>query len=128
MTAYIRSLDMALFVLDYDHNAPTAEYLQQTHSRMFRAIRQAQPDLPVILMTRPRYSLTSDEEARFAIIRATYEEAKASGDTNVYLLTGRELMRLCREDGTVDNSHPNDFGFASMARALGDLIEANQII
>ena len=52
---------------------------------------------------------------------------KAKGDTNVYLLTGSDLTALCGNEGTVDNCHPTDFGFAAMAKAICDLIEKKNI-
>ncbi|MBO7525461.1 MAG: hypothetical protein J6T42_01515, partial [Clostridia bacterium] len=41
MTDYIKTLDMSVFVMDYDHNAPSTEHLKNTHEPMFRAIRDA---------------------------------------------------------------------------------------
>ena len=120
---YIRDLDMSVFVYDYDHNAPTAEHLKNTHEKMYRTIRDAKPDLPIVLMSRPKLCLTDDEKLRFEIIKKTYEDAKAAGDANVYLIGGDTLMALAKDDGTVDGCHPNDWGFASMAKAVGDLLE-----
>ena len=120
---YISKLDMSVFVYDYDHNAPTAEYLKNTHEKMYRIIREAKPDLPIVLMSRPKFYLTDDEKLRLAIIKETYENAKTSGDTNIYLIDGATLMALAKDDGTVDHCHPNDLGFASMAKAVGDLLE-----
>ena len=36
MAEYIASLDMAAFVYDYDHNAPSAAHLQATHEKLYR--------------------------------------------------------------------------------------------
>lgn len=115
---YISGLSMSAFVYDYDHNAPTVEHLAATHRRMFEEIRGAQPQLPILILSRPKYTLTREEEERLAIIRATYAEAKRRGDEKVYLITGKDLCRLCENNGTVDNCHPNDYGFASMAKAV----------
>lgn len=49
MTDYIKKLDMSVFVMDYDANAPTPEHLEATHKKMFKGIREVQPDLPIIL-------------------------------------------------------------------------------
>ena len=49
---YIASLDMSLFVYDYDYNAPSVEHLQATHEPFFRIIREAQPELPVVMISR----------------------------------------------------------------------------
>lgn len=32
-------------------------------------------------------------------------------------------MQMAGNEGTVDNCHPNDLGFASMAVAVGDVLE-----
>ena len=127
---YIKGLDMGLFVYDYDHNAPTSEYLKATHEKMFLAVREANPSLPIIMMSRPlhKHNRTIDDEERMKIIKQTYENAKDRGDRNVYFLDGDDLTELCGNEGTVDNCHPTDFGFASMADALIRLIEAENLL
>lgn len=120
---YIKKLDMSVFVYDYDHNAPSAEHLGKTHEKMFKAIREENPDLPIIMMSAPKWILTDGWKKRRDIIEATYKNAVAAGDKNVYFLDGTELMGLCENNGSVDNCHPNDLGFASMAKAVGDVIE-----
>ena len=116
---YIKNLDMSVFVYDYDHNAPTLEHLKNTHKRMYDIVRKANPDLPIIIMTRPTYV---PNNSTFTVIKETYEKAKANGD-NVYYLDGTKLMEIAKYDGTVDGCHPNDLGFYSMAKALGDVLE-----
>ena len=120
---YINTLDMSIFVYDYDHNAKDPEHLNATHERMFLAIREKHPTLPIIMMSRPRYYMNSDTKARLEIIKRTYENAKAKGDENVYLITGRELMALCQGDGMADLPHPTSLGFFSMANAISKVLE-----
>ena len=122
ISSYICSLDMCAFVYDYDHNAPTLEHLESTHEKMFKKIRLKFPNLPIIMMSRPKCNLTDDEKKRLEIIEKTYENAISSGDKNVYLIKGAELISLCGDEGTVDSCHPNDWGFASMAKAVGDVL------
>lgn len=123
MADYIAQLDMSMFVYDYDHNAPTPQHLLNTHKKLFRAVRKAKPDLPVVILSRPKHFLLDEEKQRLEIIRATFQEAVAAGDKNVCLLDGEMLTALCGNDGTVDNCHPNDYGFAAMAKAIGDTVE-----
>lgn len=118
---YIKKLDMSVFVYDYDHNAPSVEHLQKSHEKMFKTIRNENPLLPVIFMSRPKYFLDEEENIRQGIIEATYLNAVSSGDKNVFFLDGRKLTALCKDSGTVDNCHPTDFGFASMAQALTEV-------
>lgn len=115
---YIAGLEMECFVYDYDHNAPNVEHLEATHERMFRIVRAAHPDIPILLMCKPRFVVNENARQRMEVIRRTYENAKAAGDENVYLLTGPELMAIAGYDGMVDGVHPNDLGFFSMAQAV----------
>lgn len=124
---YVKSLDMSVFILDYDHNAPNEDHLRATHEKMFKAVREAHPTLPIILMSRPKHLLNEWETERLEIITQTYKNALAAGDKNVYLLTGADLTALCGNEGTVDGCHPTDFGFASMAKAICNLMEKENI-
>lgn len=123
MAEYIASLDMSVFVLDYDHNAPSVEHLQNTHEKFFKVIREKNPDLPVIMMSRPKYILTEDEKKRKDIIERTYINAVIDGDKNVYFVDGRTLMgEDIMFEGTVDNCHPTDLGFFAMAKRIEPVI------
>lgn len=117
---YIASLPMQAFVLDYDHNAPTPEFLAQTHEPFFRVIREANPLLPVVLVSKPDHDRNADNRARFAVIRKTYENALRRGDKNVYLLDGSTFFAdaAAFNDPTVDRVHPTDLGFYLMACAM----------
>lgn len=125
---YIKGLDMAAFVYDYDHNAPTVEHLRNTHERMFSIIREAQPELPIIMMPRPKKTLSSEEKERRSIVEKTYKNAVSAGDKNVYYLSNEELTALCDGEETVEGVHPNDWGFASMAAAISRIIEENNVL
>lgn len=124
MTDYIKKLDMSVFVYDYDHNAPTADYLEKTHRRMFEEIRAENPTLPIVIVSRPKWPLDSGEKRRLEIIKKTYDFAVRNGDKNVFFIDGSEMMKeFCRAEGTVDNCHPNDFGFVGMAGKIGGVLE-----
>ena len=117
---YIAGLDMSLFVMDYDHNAPDAAHLEATHERFFRIVREAQPDLPIALISKPDFDMDPEGNAlRRAVIRRTYEHALAAGDTRVRFIDGETLFGTTeRRDCLVDGTHPNDLGFRRMADAI----------
>ena len=126
MMDYIAGLDMSVFVYDYDHNAPTVEHLAATHYNGYRTVRDAQPDLPIIMCTRPGYGSLRDTSgpARRDVIAETYERALAEGDKNVYFVDGKKVYADFFCDGcTVDGSHPTDYGFFLMANAVGAELE-----
>ena len=124
MIDYMTTLPMSIFVMDYDHNAPTPEYLASTHEKMYRRFRAARPEVPIVFATMPKLVPSPDTQPRRDVIFGTYEKAKAEGDQNVYLVDGMEMMKLLGDDGgLVDNCHPNDIGFLCMARAFGAVIQ-----
>lgn len=115
---------MSVFVYDYDHNAPDAEHLQRTHYRGYRIVREANPELPILLMSKPKYYLNEIDLARNRIIRSTYERALAEGDKHIYFIDGRELLLPdAFEYSLIDNVHPNDLGFFGMYTRMKPLIE-----
>lgn len=122
MIDWVKQLNMSVFIYDYDHNAPNLKHLETTHEKMFQAVRKAQPTLPIIIMPRPKYYLSSDEKARAQIVRATYDNAVAAGDKNVAYIDGPTMMAECRDNGLVDRNHPTDLGFFSMAKAIAPVL------
>lgn len=121
---YIASLEMTAFVLDYDHNAPTAEYLEKTHWRFFEIIRSAQPKLPILIISRPRTGRSNEllYECR-QVIERTYQMTLARGDRFTAFLDGSSFFPQGQEDDCLqDFTHPNDYGFRLMSgRILSEL-------
>lgn len=125
MAEYIASLRMSAFVLDYDHNAPTPAFLEATHAAFFRTIREKNPILPIIMLSRPQPNPTAEDLIRRDIVKRTWETAVQNGDQNVYFIDGTQMLRLFGGDcGTVDNCHPNDLGFYCMSKALEPVLRS----
>ena len=112
----IAELDLAAFVLDYDHNAPTVEHLEATHSNFFKIIRAKHPELPIIIISRCDFYASEESILqRREIIRKTYTDALNAGDKNVYFIDGEILWGTEMRDAcTWDGCHPNDLGFYRM--------------
>ncbi len=118
---YIAGLSMSAFVYDYDYNAPNSAYLLKTHEKMFRTVREKNPSLPIIMMSRPDPRVNEDGRRMRRIIMKNFCDACDAGDKNLYFLDGRSFVR--EGDGTVDGTHPNDLGFRYMADAVGNLLK-----
>ena len=116
MIDYIASLSMGAFVCDYDHNAPSAQHLRDTHKKLVDAVRATHPDLPIICMPRPE---SGEGDERRDIVKKTVDDRIAEGDENIWFIDGTELFAGPRADNcTVDGSHPTDLGFFRMAMAV----------
>jgi len=130
MIEYLSDLEMSVFVLDYDYNAPSLEHLENTHEKLFKAVRAKHPDLPVIMVSKPDFhtpelrgnSLETIILRRDVVYR-TYLNAVKAGDKNVYFIDGARLFDGPLPDAcTVDGGHPNDLGFMRMAQVIGGAV------
>ena len=96
----------------------------KTHEPFFKVIREQNPDLPIVMMTRPAITYSKDHRERRDVVRETYESALRAGDKNVYFIDGETLFGdTDRELCTVDLIHPNDLGFAKMASVVEPVIK-----
>ena len=126
MARYIASLPMSLFVLDYDHNAPTPNHLEITHEPFFQIIRRAQPELPIVILSRPGFDMNPEENSvRREITCRTYQHAISSGDQHVVYVDGETLFgKTDRDMCSVDGIHPNDLGFWRIAERLEPILRS----
>ncbi len=117
MAEYIASLPMSVFVMDYDHNAPSAQHLRDTHGRFYEIIREKNPTLPIVFTSAPdfHHRVATFAERR-AVIMQNYVKYCAAGDKNLYFVDGASFYQSTDADYcTVDGCHPNDMGFYQMA-------------
>lgn len=121
---YINTIDMNLFVMDYDHNAPTVEHLRNTHEAFFKRIREKNPTLPIMILSRANFDYSDDSAERRTVIEHTYNNAVKIGDKNVYYVDGETFFgENDRDLCTIDRVHPNDLGFYRMATVLLPVIK-----
>lgn len=119
MAEYIGTLKMSAFVLDFDHNHYSPEPLRATHLPFYQTFRKAQPDTPIVMVTRPLPIMPELRE----IIRDTYNYALAHGDKNVVFVDGETLFAGDHiTECTVDGCHPNDVGHYRMSHVIGDAV------
>lgn len=126
MAEYIASLEMSMFVCDYDHNEANGEELSGKHYAFYETIRKARPTLPILLVSKPDVFLYRSVAAeRRDVIRETYERAVSNGDKYVDFLDGFTLLGSGNDasDCLVDAIHPNDLGFWRMAQAMKPFIQ-----
>ncbi len=124
MRDYLASMPADVYVLDYDYNATTVEYLEQTHYPLYETIRNAKKNAPILFISKPDFDVDPSSAARRAVIYKTYETAKANGDDKVFFIDGETLFHKEERDAcTVDTCHPNDLGFYRMAQTIRPVLE-----
>lgn len=120
LVEYMAGLNMSLFVCDYDHNAPTVEFLRDTHRRVYDIFRAKQPETPYIMISRPNIATNPvDFAERRDVVIDTYRYARSLGDRNVYYIDGESFfLGKYENECTMDSVHPNDLGFTLMADGI----------
>ncbi len=128
---WIAEQPMTAFVYDYDHNADSLEYLRATHRPFLETIWKGQPELPVLMVSKPDYfnrsgdwHLPPEENGlRRDTVMETYLWAKKEG-YRVAFVDGHTLFDgPMARDCTVDGCHPNDLGFYRMAMKIAPVLE-----
>ena len=116
-----------VYVLDEVPNA-SPEQIEERGEEFFRIIREAHPDVPVILVEEPyfphsRFDRVSDSLVRVknAAQRALYEKLKASGEKRLLYLESKGLIG-CDGEATVDGVHFTDLGALRYSEALMPLL------
>ncbi len=131
IAAYISNLDMSVFIYDYDYNTPSIEHLEKTHERMFKTIREKQPNLPIIIMSAVSGMDREYMKKRRDVVFKTYQNAKNNKDENVYFIDGLDLFEKYGYgwgEPTLEGVHPTDLGFSLMARAIGEVLEKENLV
>ena len=116
--------DLAMIVLDYEANAGF-EGLKKTLPAFLDTLRQAHPDLPVVVLSKPRFAQERFEPERrkerlasVAYQRQLVQKRRAQGDQALFFINGGGLQGRDFDLCSVDGVHPTDLGFLRMARNL----------
>jgi len=123
----VADIDASYFVLDFAQNNPTVESLTEVYAPFLETIRSKHHDTPILVVT-PIYSAHESwsADARLngmrELIRQVAAQRIASGDRNIEIVEGTDLIGPSRGDGLVDGTHPNDLGFEWMAEGLAGRI------
>lgn len=136
MAEFIGNLNGSMLIMEYDHNAPNAEYLEKTHYPFYQTIRKLCPDMPIVMISKHDFYTCSyyvktqaENVARRQVVLDSYNKAIASGDKNIYFIDGKDLLKgPDREDCTMDGTHPNDLGFYRMAQKFIRFIKKNNLL
>lgn len=124
----LAELDPAVYVLDALPNMTTAEVKERVEP-FVRVLRKAHPTTPIVLVEDRTYATSflipekaDRQKAGRAELTQAYQRLKKSGVKKLYYVKGETLFGDDGE-GTVDGSHPTDFGFMRQAEALEKVLK-----
>lgn len=127
----INEIDAKLFVLDCLPNlgASSDQELVTKLTESVTALRKKHPNVPILLTGHSGFienrmnSATRKSVSNMnKVTEDTYNKLKASGVKNLYILPGHKVDM--GTDGTVDGSHPTDFGMHKYAMAYEEVLKS----
>lgn len=101
------------------------------YKRMVQTVRASHPDVPIVCLT-PITSALETHSAEYArrslhdraVMREAVEDLLRSGEKNLYLLEGPDLLGFDDHDGLCrDGVHPTDYGYHLIARRLAPTLK-----
>lgn len=123
MARLLAELDPAVFVIDALPNLTPAQVVERMPA-LVDTIRAARPRTPIVLVEHLPYPnlrfrpvKATDVATANASLRRLWRERRKAGDRNLTLVSSAALLGD-DGDGTVDDSHPTELGFARMVDGL----------
>lgn len=124
---FLTELDPAVYVLDCLPNMVALEVKQRTEP-MVRQLRQAHPQVPIVLVEDRTYgyswireSVRQRNETSRREFRAAYQRLIDAGVEGLWYIDGESLLS---GDDTTDGSHPSDLGFFRHAEVFEPVLRA----
>ena len=128
----LAEIEASCFVLDVGQNT-SAEDLDERFQTFLDTICEANPETPVLATTPIFYNAelwSAGHQKQVARKRETIRRSVAcrreAGDERLHILEAKDYLWSDFTDGAVDGGHPNDLGFAEMAKgmaaALGEML------
>ena len=119
----LAELDPAVYVLDALPNL-TPQQVVERMPALIDTIRAVRPRTPIVLIEHLRYpnlrfrqDKAADVATANASLRRIHEARRKAGDRHITLVPSTTLLGS-DGDGTVDDSHPTELGFARMVDGL----------
>ncbi len=105
LAEYIANVPLGAMVYDYDHNAPSADHLERTHLPFLRTILEKQPELPVVIVSRPDYiSAAFTVRIRSKFLQRHQMHQLFPLHPNAVILCANQEEKAIHTDGDADNS------------------------
>ena len=125
MSSHLARIDASCYVLDCLHNMRLAtdstsrpgRNMDENYEPFIRNLRSKRPDVPIVMAEQCDVHC-GGPCAKDRLLAALYEKLKAEGWRNLVYLP-KDQMYPGDAEGTVDGTHPNDYGMMSLARAYG---------
>ena len=116
--------DAGCFILDYEANAGY-EQLEQTMPHFLQTIRNKNPFVPIIVVSKTAYAHVNFSDEAFIwqnkcreLQRGFVCQRESAGDDNIYFMDGSKFFGEDFDECTVDGAHPTDLGFIRIADIL----------
>lgn len=120
--------NVKMFILDYEANVEFTR-LKSTLKPFVAELRKKYPTVPIFIISKiifsseTHFSKDAEEECMIRSYQEEFVKTCSIFDKNIYYIDGRTLLGDDFNEKTVDGVHPNDYGFASIARTIENKIK-----
>ncbi|VAX38342.1 Platelet-activating factor acetylhydrolase IB gamma subunit [hydrothermal vent metagenome] len=121
-------IDASVYVIDCLPNINSTLVKKRTEP-LVKILRKAHPNTPILLVEDRNYAnsflVTSKRkrnQKRQKELKKAFDNLIKAGDKNLYYLEAEKLLSD-DGDGTVDSSHPTDYGFVTHANAFEKVLK-----
>ncbi|MFC3800200.1 SGNH/GDSL hydrolase family protein [Cohnella sp. GCM10012308] len=115
----------ALLVLDYEGNTPSTERLGETLPAFISIYREVHPATPILVVSQIRMGreafvplFDTERRRRLTLQRDIVQRLRDAGDTQVFFLSGEDMLGEDYGECSADSVHPSDLGYARMRDCL----------
>lgn len=117
--------DATMFIIDYEANGGTNGKLENTLEEFIATIREKQPLLPIIVISRIKYlfddlnpNTLGKRREEIRLFQENLVNKLKETDKHIYYINGSLLLGDKYDEYTIDSVHPNDLGFNMLASNL----------
>ena len=121
MSEHLVAIDASCYVLDCLWNMGM-EMVKERYEPFIRNLRKKRPNVPIVMAERCEVYGNGRYDAYDIYLRELYVKLRNEGWTNLVYLS-HDGMYAPDGEGTVDGTHPNDWGMMFMARAFGAAVK-----
>lgn len=124
----IASVDASMYIMDMVPNN-TAEQLKEKIEKFYIILRNARPNIPILLVENPQFpnmnfstEVNSQVRAKNVVLKDFYDKLRKAGDKNVHFVSSDGMIGYDAE-ATVDCYHFTDLGFMRFADYMTPILQ-----
>ena len=123
MCDYLSQIDASCYVLDCVWNM-NPKMINERFEPFVRELKKRRPNVPIVLAEDAQVHIPGGKSSKGEMVKALFDKLKSQDPVlwgKLYLVPN--AMQYCADhEGTVDGSHPNDWGMMHLAKGFAPVV------